>query len=222
MVDSKDQEKTTFTYSYGTFTFKRMPFGLCNAPITFQRCMTTIFSNMIENIMEVFMDDFSIYGGSFDKSLDNLRVVLQRCREKNLVLNWKKCHFMVQEGIVLGHLISYKGLEVGKAKIATIQTLSPPTTMLGIRSFLGHVGFYRRFFKGFSKIEKPLCKLLEKDTILSFDEAFMIAFEEIKNKLIKAPIVVVPNWKEPFEIMFDANDFAVGAVLGQRREKILR
>ena len=83
-------------------------------------------------------------------------------------------------------------------------------------------GFYRRFFKDFSKIEKPLCKLLEKDAILSFDEAFMISFEEIKNKLIKAPIVVVPNWNEPFEIMFNASDFAVWAVLGQRREKILR
>ena len=95
MVDLKDQEKTTFTCPYGTFTFKRMPFGLCNAPITFQRCMTAIFSNLIENIMEVFMDDFSIYGGSFDKCLDNLGVVLQSCREKNLVLNWEKCHFRV-------------------------------------------------------------------------------------------------------------------------------
>ena len=125
MANSEDQEKTTFTCPYGTFTFKRMSFGLCNAAATFQRCITAIFSDLIENIMEDFMDDFSVYGCSFDDCLSNLKVVLQRCREKNLVLNWEKCHFMVQEGIVLGHLISSKRLEVDKEKIATIQTFTP-------------------------------------------------------------------------------------------------
>ena len=133
--------------------------------------MTAIFSNMIENIMEVFMDDFSVDGGSFDKCLGNLEVVLQRYREKNLVLNWEKCHFTVQEGIVLRHLISSKGLEVDKQKIATIQTLTPPTIVQGVHSFLGYVGFYRRFIKDFSKITKLLYKLLEKDALFSFDEA---------------------------------------------------
>ena len=109
-----------------------------------------------------------------------------------------------------------------KANIATIQTLTPPTTMRGVHSFLGHAGFYRRFISDFLKISKPLCKLLEKDVIFSFDEVCMIAFEEIKNKLIEAPIVVALNWGEPFEIMFDVNDYAVGAVLGQRRENIFR
>ena len=113
------------------------------------------------------MDDFSVYGNSFDNRLSNLEVVLQRCKEKNLVLNWEICHFMVQEGILLRHLISSKGLEVDKAKIATVQTLPLPTTVIGIRSFLGHAGFYRRFI--FSKITRELCKLLEKDMIFSFD-----------------------------------------------------
>ena len=94
---------------------------------------------------------------------------------------------------MLRHLISSKVLEVDKAKIATIQTLTLPTTVRGVRSFLGHVGFYRRFIKDFSKIAKPLCKLLEKDVIFSFDEACMIEFKEIKNKLIGPPIVVAPN-----------------------------
>ena len=147
MVNPKDQEKTTFTCPYGTLAFKRMSFGLCNALATFQRCMTSIFSDLIENIMEVFMDDFSMYGCSFDNCLTNLEVVLQRCREKNLVLNWKKCHFVVQEGIVLGHLISSKGFEVDKENIGTIKTLTPPTAVQGVRNFLGHVGFYRRFIK---------------------------------------------------------------------------
>ena len=168
MVHLEDQEITTFTCSYGTFAFKIISFGLCNAPTTFQRCTTSIFVDLIENIMEVFMDEFSVYGSSFDNCLNNLEVVLQRCKEKNLVLNWEKCHFMVQEGNVLGHLISLKGLEVDKAKIAIIQTLPPPTTVRGIRSFLKHAGFYQRFIKDFSKIAKLLCKLLEKDAIFQF------------------------------------------------------
>ena len=105
--------------------------------------MTAIFfPDLIENIMEVFMDGFSVYGCSFDNYLTNIEVVLQRYREKNLVLNWEKCHFMVQEGIVLEHFIFSKGLEMDKVKIATIQTLTPSTIVRGVRSFLGHAGFY--------------------------------------------------------------------------------
>ncbi|GJS64012.1 reverse transcriptase domain-containing protein [Tanacetum coccineum] len=131
-IDPQDQEKTTFTCPYGTFAYKRMPFGLCNAPGTFQRCMTAIFHDMIEKTMEVFMDDFSVFGDNFSKCLDNLDKMLNRCEETNLVLNWEKCHFM---------------------------------------------------------------------------------------KLIESPILVVPNWDYDFEIMCDASDFALGAVLGQRKDK---
>ena len=146
----EDQEKTTFRCLYATFAFRQMPFGLCNAPGTFQRCMMTIFSDMVEKTIEVFMDDFSVFGSSFDNCLENLRSVLIRCEETNLVLNWDKCHFMVQEGIVLGHRISARGIEVDRAKIETIEKLPPPSSVKGIRSFLGHTGFYRRFIKDFS------------------------------------------------------------------------
>ena len=105
-IDPADQEKTTFTCPYGTFAYRRMPFGLCNAPATFQRCMMAIFSDMIEKNIEVFMDDFSVFGDSFDSCLENLNQALTRCEETNLVLNWEKCHFMVQDGIVIGHRIS--------------------------------------------------------------------------------------------------------------------
>ena len=105
VVAPEDQEKTTFTCPYGTFAFRRMPFGLCNAPATFQRCMMSIFADMIEEIMEVFMDDFSVFGESFEECLMNLDKVLRRCEETDLVLNWEKCHFMVTEGIVLGHKV---------------------------------------------------------------------------------------------------------------------
>ncbi|KAJ9535750.1 hypothetical protein OSB04_un001096 [Centaurea solstitialis] len=215
-----DQEKTTFTCPYGTFAFRRMPFGLCNAPATFQRCMMSIFSNMLENSMEVFMDDFSIYGTSYDDCLQNLEKILKRCEETDLILNWEKCHFMVKEGIVLGHLISKRGIEVDRAKLEVIEKLPEPTTVRGIRSFLGHAGFYRRFIKDFSKISKPLCLLLQQDHAFDFNKECRVAFDILKKALVTAPVVVTPDWSKPFEVMCDASDWAVGAVLGQRKEKI--
>ncbi|KAK1666080.1 hypothetical protein QYE76_054239 [Lolium multiflorum] len=203
-VRAKDQEKTTFTCPYGTYAYRHMPFGLCNAPATFQRCMSAIFHGFCEKIVEVFMDDFSVYGNSFDNCLRNLDKVLQRCEETNLVLNWEKCHFMVNEGIVLGHKISERGIEVDRAKVEAIEKMPYPRDVKGIRSILGHAGFYRRFIKDFSKISKPLTNLLQKDKALT-----------------TAPIVEPPDWNLPFKIMCDASDFVVGAVLGQRVDKKL-
>ncbi|CAM8948296.1 unnamed protein product [Rhodiola kirilowii] len=148
-IHPEDQEKTTFTCLFGTFAYRRMPFGLCNAPATFQRCMKAIFFDFLEHTMEVFMDDFSVYGSSFDSCLFNLTDVLSRCVETNLVLYWEKCHFMVQEGIVLGHMVSNRGIKVDRAKVEVIEKLPPPKDVKGIRSFLGHAGFYRRFIKDF-------------------------------------------------------------------------
>ncbi|GJW37719.1 reverse transcriptase domain-containing protein [Tanacetum coccineum] len=136
-----DQEKTTFTYPFGTYAYRRMPFGLCNALATFRRCMLAIFRDMIEESVEVFMYDFSVFGNSFDNCLKNLDKMLQRGKDANLVLNWEKCHFMIKEGIMLGHKVSGAGLEVDKAKVDVIFKLSPPTNVKGIRSFLGHAEF---------------------------------------------------------------------------------
>nr|GEX13888.1 retrovirus-related Pol polyprotein from transposon 17.6 [Tanacetum cinerariifolium] len=178
-IDPRDQEKTTFTCPYGTFAYRRMPFGLCNAPSTFQRCMLAIFHDMVEKTMEVFIDDFSVFGNSFENCLSRLGKMLQRCEDTNLYLNWEKSHFMVKEGIVLGHKISKNGIEVDKAKVDVIIKLPHLTTI--------------------------------KDCIK--------AFQMLKKKLTEAPILIAPNWDLPFELMYDARDFAIGAVLGQRHEK---
>nr|GEY64675.1 reverse transcriptase domain-containing protein [Tanacetum cinerariifolium] len=163
LEDPKDQERTTFTCPYGTFAYHRMPFGLCNAPGMFQRCLMAIFHDMIEKTMEVFMDDFS-----------------------------EKSHFMVKEGIVLGHKISKKGIKVDKAKVDDISKLPHPTTVK------------------------------EKDTPFILSQECVDAFQTPKRKLIEAPILIAPDWDMPFELMCDASDFVIVAILGQRQDKHFR
>nr|GEV13399.1 reverse transcriptase domain-containing protein [Tanacetum cinerariifolium] len=166
-INLKDQEEATFTCPYEMFSYRRMPFGLCNAPGTFQRCIVAIFHDMIEKTMEVFMEDFSVFENYFHTCLSHLKKMLKRCEDTNLCLNWEKSHFMVKEGIVLGHKVSKEGIEVDKAKVNGITKLPHPTT-------------------------------------------------------VKAPILIAPDWDMPFELMYDARDFAIGAVLGQHQEKHFR
>ncbi|CAN6560284.1 unnamed protein product [Malus baccata var. baccata] len=174
VIAPDDQEKTTFTCPFGTFAYRRMPFGLCNAPATFQRCM----------IIEVFRDDFSVFGDSFD-----------------------------------GHIVSERGIEVDKSKIDLVRYLPSPTSVREVRSFLGHTGFYRRFIKDFSKISTPLCRLLQKDVTFDFNEEREKAFKHLKEMLTSALIIRPPDWSIPFELMCDASDYALGAALGQRKDK---
>ncbi|GKA18633.1 reverse transcriptase domain-containing protein [Tanacetum coccineum] len=181
--------------------------------------MMDIFHDMIEETMEVFMDDFSVFGDSFLSCLSNLDKMLKRCEDTNLVLNWEKCHFMVKEGIVLGHKISKSEIEVDRAKVDVIAKLPHPTSVKGVRSFLGHARFYRRFIQDFSKIARPMTHILEKETPFDFSKECIKAFNILKKKLTEAPILVSPDWDLPFEIMCDASDYVVGAVLGQRKTK---
>ncbi|GJU89024.1 reverse transcriptase domain-containing protein [Tanacetum coccineum] len=146
--------------------------------------------------------------------------MLKRCEDTNLALNWEKSHFMMKEGIVLGHKISKKGIEVDKAKIDVIAKLPHPTTVKGIRSFLGHASFYRRFIKDFSKISRPMTYLLEKNTPFIFSEECIQAFQTLKKKLTEAPILIAPNWDQPFELMCDASDYAIAVRLGCAETKV--
>nr|GEV87448.1 reverse transcriptase domain-containing protein [Tanacetum cinerariifolium] len=182
-INLKDQEKSTFTCSYGKFAYRRLPFGLRNAPARFREKM------------------------------------LKWCEDTNLCLNWENSHFIVKEGIVLGHKIFKNRIEVDKAKVDVIAKLPHPTTVKGIRSFLGHAGFYRRFIKDFSNIARPMTRLLEKDNLFLFSKECVEAFQTFKIKLSEALILIAPDWDLPFELMYDASDFGIGVVLGQRQEK---
>ena len=188
-ITLEDQEKTTFTCPFGTFSFRKMPFGLCNSLGTFQWCMMGSFSDMIEHILEIFMDYFSVFGDSYEGCLENLRRVLQRCKEKNLVLNWEKCHFMVTQGIVLGHIVSRKGIEVDKEKVKLIPNLPTSKCVKDIRSFLGYARFYRRFIRDFSAIARPLCNFLAKDVTFEWSQACEAAFDKLKTMLVSPPIM---------------------------------
>nr|GEW48708.1 reverse transcriptase domain-containing protein [Tanacetum cinerariifolium] len=168
-INPPDQEKTTFTCPCGTFAYRRMPFGLCNAPGIFQRFIFIVPSH--------------------------LDTILQWCEDTNLVLNWEKCHFMAKEGIVLGHKISKNGLKVDRAKVDIIARIPHPNTVKGVRSFLGHVGFYRRFIQDISNISRPMTHLLEKETSLVFSKDCIDAFETLKKKLIESLILVTKHFQ---------------------------
>ena len=215
VIHPDDQEKTTFTCPFGTFPFRRMPFGLCNAPATFQRCMTAIFFEFLGDSLEVFMDDFSVFGNDFESYLAHLSKILEVCIRKRMVLSWEKSHFMVRARKVFGHIVLGKGLEVDKAKIEVIQNLPHVGTVQDLRSFLGHVGFYQRFIQDFAKISKPLTTLLCKDKDFIIDKEGKRPFVMLKQALIEAPILEKPNWDLPFKIMCNASEYVVGVVLGQ-------
>nr|GEU97764.1 reverse transcriptase domain-containing protein [Tanacetum cinerariifolium] len=191
-------------------------------PIIIAKDLSLEEKNALITTMEVFMDDISVFGNFFDSCLTNLSKDFARCEEINLVLNWEKFHLMVKEGIILGHKISKSGIEVNNAKINIIAKLPYPTNVKGARSFLGHAGFYRRFINNFSKIARPMTQLLIKDAKFVFSNKCTQAFNVLKDKLTIPPVIVAPNWNLDFELMCDASDYTVRAVLVQRIDKKFR
>lgn len=162
-ITLEDYEKTTFTYPWGTFSYRVLTFGLCNAPATFQRVVLGIFADLIHDCVEVFIDDFSVYRNTYDEALTNLEKALICCQETNLSLSHEKCRMLFTKGVVLSHIISQDGIEVDPAKIEVISNLSIPQSQKYVRSLLGHANYYKCFIENFTKIAAPLFRLLSKD-----------------------------------------------------------
>eukprot|EP00253_Pinus_taeda_P016213 PITA_16213 len=215
-IATEDQDKTTFTCPWGTYAYNVFPFGLCNAPATFQREVLAIFADLVHECVQVYMDDFTVYGNTYNDCLNNLEKVLKRCIETNFSLSHEKCYMTLTEGIVLGHHISASGIKVDPAKIQVLVNLMPPTTQKEVRSFLGYARYYRIFIENFSKIAQPLFKLLARDVEFQWTHSCQNAFQILKEKLSVAPILRGPNWSFPFHISTDASDTTIGASLGQK------
>ena len=214
-MNEKDREKTAFTCHLGLFEFNVMPFGLKNAPPTFQRMMNEILKDWLDEFVVVYIDDIMIYSKTFEEHLEHIEKILKKLREVNLMLKLSKCKWGERNIEFLGHVVGNDGLKPDPRKIDKIKNLPIPTTQKGVRSVLGLCGYYRKFVKGFSKIAKPLNELLKKGKQFEWTESQQKAFEELKEKLIQYPILSYPDYEKEFILITDASGRGLGAVLSQ-------
>lgn len=215
------REKTAFSTNYGHFEFTRMPFGLKNAPASFQRAMNNILAELIGKICYVYLDDIVIIGNNLETHLENVSTVLERLAQFNLKIQLDKCEFLKRETEFLGHIISPEGIKANPDKVKKILEWSLPTNEKQIRQFLGLSGYYRRFIKDYSKLSKPLTKYLKKNQIINTkDPEYIEAFLNLKKIIASDQILAYPDFNLPFILTTDASNFAVGAVLSQTQDKI--
>jgi hypothetical protein len=218
-VRTEDQEKTAFITKFGLFEFKVMPFGLCNAPATFQRIMNKILGTSIEKYVMVYLDDVIIYSHTFEEHLKHLEEVLNRIRKANLHLKAEKCYFGANELQFLGHVVGEDGVKPDPEKVEKIKDYPIPRNIRELRGVLGLFSYYRRFIENFSKIAAPLNELLKKEVEYNWTDKQQQAFEALKEKLITAPIVQYPDFEKPFFLYTDASTIGIGSVLAQKSEK---
>nr|XP_049701809.1 uncharacterized protein LOC126055664 [Helicoverpa armigera] len=214
-VSNKDIPKTAFTVPQGHFEFKRMPFGLKNAPATFQRLMNTALAGLQGIHCYVYLDDIVIYSHDLSSHCEKLVKIFDRLRKHNLKLQPDKCEFFRKEVGYLGHTISDKGVSPNPDKVKAVSQFPVPKCPKDVKSFLGLVSYYRRFIPDFSKTAKPLTTLLKKDIPFFWSNEQQIAFEELKGKLISAPILIYPDFSKPFVLTCDASNYAISAILSQ-------
>lgn len=215
-MDPKDKEKTAFITDFGLYEFNVMPFGLRNAPGTFQRLMNYVLQEFLGKFVAVYLDDIIIYSKTFEQHLDNITQVFQALRNANLKIKLKKCYFCLPSIAFLGHIVGRDGIRVDPSKIEKIRNFPAPTSVTEIRSVLGLFSYYRKFIKDFSKIAKPISKLLQKETPFQWTEKQQKAFEHLKERLISAPILRYPDFEQPFILYTDASGTGLGAVLSQK------
>lgn len=220
-IHEDDIHKTAFSTNSGHYEWLRLPFGLCNAPATFQRLMNSVLAEFIGKILFVYLDDIIIFSTSLQEHLDSINKVFAKLREANLKIQLDKCEFMKRETEFLGHIITDKGVKTNPKKVEAVKNFPVPKTQTKIKGFLGLSGFYRKFIKDYAAIAKPLTNCLKKDQKINIhDKNFLKAFNKLKALLISDPILAYPDFEKKFLLTTDASNYAIGAVLSQKGHPI--
>ncbi|XP_051173560.1 uncharacterized protein LOC127289595 [Leptopilina boulardi] len=214
-MNPKDKEKTAFSTNEGHYEYNRMPFGLKNAPPTFQRMINNGLKGLIGNGCFAYIDDIIVYGRTLEEHNKNLKNLFIRLRQVGLKLQPDKCEYLRPELEYLGHVITKEGIKPNPDRIDKVKNYPRPKTQKQIKQFLGLIGYYRKFIKNFSKIANPLTKLLRKETTFEWTQKEENAFSELRDKLITAPILQFPNWNQVFVLTTDASNEGLGAILSQ-------
>lgn len=218
-IRPSDKQKIAFCTPQGIFTWKVMPFGLCNAPATFQRAMDETLRDYIRSFCMVYFDDIIVFSKSWDEHLKHIELVLKRLQENNFQVKLTKCKFAMEEVVYLGHLVSYKGIAPNPETTAAVSDCKTPKSVKDVRSFLGLAGYYRRFINNFATIAEPLNRLLDaNNTSFKWTEDCEKSFLKMKELLVTAPILCYPDFNKKFVLYTDASNFGMGAVLSQMDE----
>ncbi|GJS58715.1 DNA/RNA polymerases superfamily protein [Tanacetum coccineum] len=219
-VREQDISKTAFRTRYGHYEFLVMPFGLTNAPAVFMDLMNRIFHEYLDKFVIVFIDDILVYSKSEEEHEQHLRIVLEILRQKKLYAKFSKCEFWLQQVAFLGHIVSADGIIMDPSKVEAITKWPRPTTVTEVRSFLGLVGYYQRFVEGFSRLALPLTQLMRKGEKFVWTDERQESFEELKRRLVYAPILTLPSGSDGFQIYSDASKKGLGCVLMQHGKVI--
>jgi hypothetical protein len=215
-----DIPKTAFRTRYGLYEYTVMSFGLTNAPTYFMYLMNKVFMEYLDKFIVVFIDDILIFSKTMEEHEEHLRLVLEKLRYNQLYAKFSKCEFWLTEVAFLGHIISAGGVYIDPGKVNDVLNWMPPTTVSEIRSFLGLAGYYRRFIKDFSKIAKPMMKLLEKNKAFEWTTKCQASFEELRKRLTSAPVLVLPDLTKKFDIYYDTSRQGLGCVLMQEGQVV--
>ena len=221
-VSEKDLPKTAFATKKGLYCFKVMPFGLCNAPATFERLMELVLRGLQWQICLVYLDDIIVVGKTVDDMIANLTHVFDRLLAAGLKLKARKCTLFATEAEYLGHVVSEQGISTHPDKIAAVQNWQTPTNVTELRSFVGFCSYYRRFVKNFALIAKPLHDLTKKGTNFVWSDQCQTSFDNLRKELSTTPVLAHPDFKERFILDTDASQYAIGAVLSQVKNGVER
>src|SRR3954465_15593126 len=219
-IHADDIPKTAFTTRYGLYDYIVMSFGLTNAPAYFMNLMNKIFVDFLDKFVVVFIDDILIYSKLEEEHELHLRTILGTLREHQLYAKVRKCEFWLQEVGFLSHIVSARGIAVDPVKVKDVEDWQDPTTQTQVRAFLGLAGYYRKFVEGFSSIARPMTQLLNKDKKFEWTYKCEESFQELKRRLISAPILIMPDITKPFDVYCDASKIGLECVLMQEGKVI--